>query len=189
MHCRSTRLSVIAIVLASAVLAGASPANAASAREINRDVAAALKRLYATMPAARTLSARAKGILVFPRIVKAGLLVGGQYGEGALLRGGRTTGYYSTAGVSYGLQAGAQRFGYAMFFMTNSALGYLDRSGGWDVGSSPSVVVVDKGAAAGVTTTSAKKNIFVFFFNQQGLMAGLGLQGTKISKLQRGKRK
>ena len=108
--------------------------------------------------------------------------VGAQAGEGALRKGGQTAGYYRTVAVSYGLQAGIQWFGYAMYFMNDEALGYLDKSDGWEIGTGPSIVVFDEGAAGSLTTTSAKDDIYVFFFEQKGLMAGLGLQGTKISQ-------
>ncbi len=156
---------------------------AASAAEINRDVSKALKTLYAKNAAAKSLGAKAKGILVFPRIVKGGFMVGGQYGEGALRQGDRTVGYYSSAAASYGLQAGLQKFGYALFFMTPSALDYLQKTSGWEVGVGPSIVVVDEGMAKSLTTTTAQSDIYAFFFNQKGLMAGLGLQGTKITRI------
>jgi len=157
-------------------------ASAGSAAEIDAKVDAALASLYADNPAARDLAAKAKGILVFPRVVKAGLLVGGHYGEGALRAGGRTLGYFYTSAVSYGLQAGGQAYGYAMFFMTDQSLGYLEDSGGWEVGVGPSVVVVDQGMAKTMTTTTELHEVYAFIFDQQGLMAGLGLQGSKISE-------
>jgi lipid-binding SYLF domain-containing protein len=126
----------------------------------------------------------AKGILVFPSVKKAGFIVGGQFGEGALREGGKTVGYYKTTAASFGLQAGGQKFGYAMFFMTDSALKYLKSSSGWEVGVGPSVVVVDEGVARSLTTTTARSDVYVFFFNQKGLMAGLGIQGSKISQFQ-----
>jgi len=159
------------------------PAIAASAAELNRDAAAALKLLYDSEPAAKTLGAKARAILVFPSIIKAGFIVGGQYGEGALRKGDRTVAYYNTVAASYGLQAGAQSFGYALFFMTDSALKYLDKSDGWEIGTGPSVVIVDEGMARALTTTTAKDDVYAFFFSQKGLMAGLGLQGSKISKI------
>jgi lipid-binding SYLF domain-containing protein len=123
-----------------------------------------------------------KGVLVFPDVLKAGLFIGGQYGDGVLTKDGNTAGYYNTTAASYGLQAGAQTFGYAMVFMTDSALDYLESSSGWEVGIGPSVVVVDEGMAKALTTTTTKEDVYVFFFNQKGLMAGLGIQGTKITK-------
>jgi lipid-binding SYLF domain-containing protein len=154
-----------------------------SEASINQDVDAALAKLYREVPAAKRLAERAKAVLVFPSVLKGGLIVGGQYGEGALRKVGKTVGYYSTAAVSYGLQAGAQSFGYALFFMTDGALKYLDQSDGWEIGVGPSVVVVDQGMAKTLTTTTAKKDIYAFIFSQEGLMAGLGLQGSKITRI------
>jgi lipid-binding SYLF domain-containing protein len=183
----STRLGagLLALALALGMTASARPAVAASAAEINRDVDAALKHLYAKDPSARQLASRAKAILVFPSILKAGFLFGGQYGEGALRRGGKTAGYYNTLSASYGLQAGVQKFGYALFFMTDSALSYLSKSEGFELGVGPSIVVLDEGAAKALTTTTAQKDMYAMFFDQTGLMAGLGLQGTKISRIEK----
>lgn len=155
-----------------------------TAAEIDRDVDFALQDLYESTPAARSLAKKAKGILVFPRIVKAGFMVGAQYGRGGALRvKGRTTGYYNSVSASYGMQAGVQAFGYALFFMNDEALNYLDRSEGWEIGVGPSIVVVDAGKAKTLTTTTAKDNVYAFIFGQRGLMAGLGLQGSKISRI------
>jgi lipid-binding SYLF domain-containing protein len=159
------------------------PACAASAAEIDAGVDAALAKLYEKTPAAKELAKVAKGILVFPDIVKAGFIVGGQFGEGALRVDGKTAGYYSTVAASYGLQIGAQSFGYALFFITDSSLDYLKKSEGWEIGVGPSIVVVDEGIAKSLTTTTAKSDIYAFFFDQKGLMAGLGLQGSKITKI------
>jgi lipid-binding SYLF domain-containing protein len=158
-------------------------AHAGSAAEIDSDVDTALIKLYEKTPAAKELAKVAKGILVFPSIIKGGFIVGGQFGEGALRIGGKTEGYYNTAAASYGLQAGAQSFGYALFFITDKALDYLKKSEGWEIGVGPSVVIVDEGIAKSLTTTTAKSDIYAFFFDQKGLMAGLGLQGSKISKI------
>ena len=179
------RIIGTAIILAMAAMTPMSqhPAMAASAAELNRDAAAALQALYEGTPGAKEIGAKAKGILVFPSIIKAGFIVGGQYGEGALRKRDKTVGYYNTVAASYGLQAGAQSFGYALFFMTDSALKYLDKSDGWEIGTGPSVVIVDEGMARALTTTTAKDDVYAFFFSQKGLMAGLGLQGSKISKI------
>jgi lipid-binding SYLF domain-containing protein len=178
----------IAFAATLALLAGApGTVAAASASEIDRDASAALAKLYQEVPAAKGLAKKAKAVLIFPSVVKGGLLVGGQYGEGALRKRGKTTGYFSTAAVSYGLQAGAQSFGYVLFFMTNSSLKYLDQSEGWEVGVGPSVVVLDEGMAKTLTTTTARDDVYAFIFGQKGLMAGLGLQGSKITRIQPGK--
>jgi lipid-binding SYLF domain-containing protein len=180
-------LKAILLVLAFAAGTFISPNSAAadSAAEIDRDVKSALEKLYAESFSAMGMRKKAKGILVFPTIVKGGFLVGGQYGEGALLKGGETSGYYNTIQVSYGLQAGIQKYGYALFFMTDSAMNWLNKSDGWEIGVGPSIVVVDVGAATSKTTTTLKAEIYGFFFDQKGLMGGLGLQGTKITKIKK----
>ena len=127
--------------------------------------------------------ARAKGILVFPKVVKAGMMVGGQFGDGALRKAGKTVGYYNPVSASYGLQFGAQVSAYVLLLMTDTALTYLDRSEGFEVGVGPSVVVADKGFAKTLTTTTAQSDIYAFIFDQEGAMAGLGLQGSKITKV------
>ena len=180
---------LIAVLLVAAMAAGTlinpKSATAATAAEIDRDVQAALKTLYAKSPAAKTLGQKAKGTLVFPGIVKGGFMVGGQYGEGGLLKGGKVAGYYNTVQVSYGWQAGAQKYGYALFLMTDSALQWIDKSDGWEIGTGPSIVVMDTGAATSATTTTLQSEIYAFFFSQKGLMGGLGLQGTKITKIKK----
>ena len=155
---------------------------AATAGEISKNAKAALRSLYSSSPAARAVGKNAKAVLVFPSVVKGGFLVGVQRGDGALISHGRTVGYYNTTAASYGLQAGLQKFGYAMFFMNDASLNYLRKSGGWEVGSAPSLVVVDTGMAKSLSSTTLKKGIYVFFFNQKGLMGGLGLQGAKITQ-------
>ncbi len=161
------------------------PAHGASKGEIDREVRAALQTLYDSEPGAKELQGKAKAVLVFPDIVKGGFIIGGQYGEGALLKNGRTVGYYNTVAASYGLQVGVQSFGYALFFMTDEDLDYLEGSDGWEIGSGPSVVIADSGMAKSLSTTTAQEGVFAFFFSQRGLMAGLGLQGTKITQIEK----
>ena len=173
------------LVVAAAIVAGPSMVMAADGPTIDRESAAALESLYDAAPGAKTLAAQAKGILIFPNIVKAGFLVGAQYGDGALLSNGKTAGYYNIAAASYGFQAGVQAFGYAMFFMTDAALDYLQRTEGFEVGAGPSVVVADEGMAKSMTTTTTRADVYSFVFGQRGLMAGVGLQGSKITKINR----
>jgi lipid-binding SYLF domain-containing protein len=154
-----------------------------TAKETDQRASGALKKLYQTEPLAKDLSTQAKGILVFPKITKAGFLVGGAYGEGELLRNGKTVGYYSSIAGSYGLQVGVQWFGYALFLMTDEALQYLDNANGWEIGLGPSVVVVDKGMAKKHSSTTLTQDAYAFIFDQKGLMAGLGIEGSKISKV------
>jgi|SRR3984885_141401 lipid-binding SYLF domain-containing protein len=150
---------------------------------IEADANAALKQLYADTPAAKMIGDKAKAVLVFPNIVKAGFILGAHYGEGVLLENGKLVAHYNSVAGSYGLQAGVQSFGYAMFLMTDNALQYLDKSNGWELGVGPSIVVVDLGKAKSLTTTTLKDDVYAFIFDQKGLMAGLGLQGSKITKL------
>jgi lipid-binding SYLF domain-containing protein len=165
---------------ASIVSAGQS----AEAAQIDREADQALKKLLEDVPEAKTFQKEAKGILVFPSIVKGGFIVGAHYGKGALRKDGATVGYYSSTAASYGLQAGVQSFGYVMFFMNEKALEYLDSSTGWEVGVGPSIVVMDKGAGKSLTTTTGRSDVYAFIFSQQGLMAGLGLQGSKITRIE-----
>jgi len=154
-----------------------------TAAEIDRNVNTALDKLYQTTPMARKMAGIAKGILVFPSIIKGGFIIGGQYGEGALRVHGRTTGYYRSVAASYGLQAGAQSFGYALFFLSDADLKYLKSSEGWEVGVGPTIVVADEGLARSFSTTTVQSGVYAFFFNQKGLMAGLGIQGSKITQI------
>ena len=174
---------LLILLLTTGCMLWAAPAVAGTAAEIDREVGVALVKLHAAAPAAIELTKVAKGILVFPNVIKAGLVVGGQYGEGALLVEGKTVAYYNTIAASYGLQAGAQSFGYAMFLMTDEAMDYLKKSEGWEVGVGPTVVVMDEGMAKSLTSSTAKEDIYAFTFGQKGLMAGIGLQGSKITKI------
>jgi lipid-binding SYLF domain-containing protein len=143
----------------------------------------AYKTLIATTPKAADLRNSATAVLVFPSIIKAGLLVGGQEGNGVLFDpSGKVLGYYNLTAVSYGLQAGAQDFSQVMFLMTPAAVNYLNSSDGWSVGVGPSVVVMDEGTARSMTTTTMQSDVYAFIFGQSGLMAGMGVQGQKITQ-------
>ncbi len=174
-------LPVIFAALAWAV--GPNLSLAADAAEIESEARAALNELYNTNPAAKALGEKAEAVLVFPNILKAGLIIGGQGGNGALFVDNKVAGYYNIAAASYGLQAGAQEFAYAMFLMTDAARKYLDTSDGWEVGVGPSVVVVDDGVARSLTTTTAQDDVYTFIFGQTGIMAGIGIQGSKITQI------
>jgi len=183
---RMTRARIVASVLllaAIVALSGASDAVAASRQELNRDGSRALETLYSTNSAARLLGQKARAVLVFPNILKAGFLFGGQIGEGVLFKRGKPAGYYNTVAASYGLQAGAQTFGYALFFMNDGALAYLDKSEGFELGVGPSIVVVDEGIGKSITSTTITQDVYAFIFSQKGLMAGIGIQGSKITRI------
>ncbi len=176
-------LGTTLLLVAVAGLLSAPAVLAASKAELDRDGPRALKNLYANNTAARLLGSKAKAVLVFPSVVKAGFMFGGQIGEGVLLANGRPVGYYNSVAASYGLQAGVQVFGYALFFMNDSALSYLDRSDGWELGVGPSIVVVDAGVGKSLTSTTITQDVYAFIFDQKGLMAGLGIQGSKITRI------
>jgi len=173
------------ILLLAALLAAASAPRvlAADRQKLDRSAATALETLTASNTAAKLLAEQAKAVLVFPNIVKAGFLFGGQMGDGVLMQNGYPVGYYNSVAASYGLQAGVQVFGYALFFMNDAALAYLSQSDGWELGVGPSVVVVDQGMGKSLTSTTLTQDVYAFIFNQKGLMAGLGIQGSKITKL------
>jgi lipid-binding SYLF domain-containing protein len=179
-----TRTRGAVLLLAATMLSlGASQAHATDRQQLDGNARAALKSLTASTPAARTLAEKARAVLVFPSILKAGFMFGGQTGNGVLLKNGRTTGYYNTMAASYGFQAGVQTFGYALFFMNEKALAYLDESDGWEVGVGPSIVVVDESMGKSLTSTTMSQDVYAFIFSQSGLMAGMGIQGSKITKL------
>ncbi|WP_303828178.1 lipid-binding SYLF domain-containing protein [Asticcacaulis taihuensis] len=158
-------------------------AEAATKADINADSQAALNSLYAGNPTAKLIGSKAKAILIFPSIVKAGLVFGGAYGEGELLMNGGVADYYNSFSGSWGLQAGAQSYGYAVFLMTDSAVKYLKDSSGLEIGVGPTVVVVDEGVARNLSTSTLKDDAYAFIFDQKGLMAGVSIEGTKISRI------
>ena len=158
-------------------------AEAATKADLNHDSEAALNALYAGNPAAKAIGAKAKAILIFPSIVKAGLVFGGAYGEGELLSHGTVEHYYNSFSGSWGLQAGAQSYGYAVFLMTDKAVKYIHDTAGWEIGVGPTVVVVDEGVARNLSTSTLKDDAYAFTFDQKGLMAGVSLEGTKVTKI------
>jgi lipid-binding SYLF domain-containing protein len=150
---------------------------------MNSAATVALKNLYANNPAAKALGSKARAILIFPDVLKGGFMIGAQLGNGVLRQNGHTAGYYNLVAASYGWQVGLQQFGYALFLMNDSAMAYLNNTGGWEVGVGPSVVVMDEGMSRNMTTTTMQKDVYAFVFNQTGLMAGAGLQGSKITRI------
>ncbi|HUN51789.1 MAG TPA: lipid-binding SYLF domain-containing protein [Candidatus Sulfotelmatobacter sp.] len=168
-----------ATVMSTAALA---PAKAATAQDLNRDSEHALQLLYRHNPAARELARRARAVLIFPNIVKAGLIFGAAYGEGELKEGPKVE-YYNSLTGSWGLQAGGQSYGYAVFLMSDKAVHYIHRTHGLEIGVGPTVVVVNQGVAANFSTSTLKDDAYAFIFDQQGLMLGVSLEGTKISRI------
>jgi lipid-binding SYLF domain-containing protein len=175
----ATALAVVALASSSF----ASGAHAASKEDMNRQADQALRQLYERNPAAAAVGHQARAILVFPTIVKAGLVFGGAYGEGELKNGGDVDGYYNSITGSWGLQAGAQSYGYVVFLMNEKAVNYVHRTEGWEIGVGPTVVVVNEGVARNLSTSTLKDDAYAFIFDQQGLMAGVSIEGSKISRI------
>ncbi len=160
-------------------------AHAASAEDLKQDAAQALQTLYKSHPEAEKLSKNARAVLVFPKIIKAGLVFGGSYGEGVMTKGGSFAGYYNSVSASWGWQAGAESYSYAVFLMNDSAVSYLEKSKGWEFGVGPNVVVVNEGMAKNLSTSTLKDDAYAYIFDQQGLMASLSIEGTKVSPIEK----
>lgn len=181
----ATALSLATATVLTATLYSGAAMAASTAAELSKEGAASLQNLYKTHPAALEVSKKAKAILVFPNVVKAGLVFGGSYGEGVLTKSGVESGYYNSISASWGLQAGAQTYGYALFLMNDKALQYLDKTEGWELGVGPTVVVVNDGVAKNLSTSTLKDDTYAFIFDQQGLMLSLSIEGTKVTRIKR----
>ncbi len=170
---------LIGSILVVITLLSASTASA----DLIGDSRRALQQLVAQNPAAAKARSKALAVLVFPDVVKAGFIFGAQGGQGILFLHGQPGGRYRTVAASYGLQAGVQKYGYALFLMNHKAVDWVNNTRGWEIGTGPSVVIVDKGMARTFSTDTLHSGIYAFTFDQQGLMAGLGLQGSKIMRI------
>ncbi len=183
---RSNLVTVIAFSLF--LLSGfwhVQPAVAASAAEINIGADATLQRFKKEISGGAQFLNRAEGVLVFPSVIKAGMVVGGEYGEGALRIGGKTAGYYSTAGASVGFQLGAQSKSVVVVFLTKQALNKFRHSDGWKVGVDGSVAVIKWGVGEDINSIEIKDPVVGFIFSNKGLMYNLTFEGSKISRIKR----
>ena len=158
---------------------------AASATEINIGVTETLKRFKEEISGGEEFLKQAKGVLIFPSIIKVGFVIGGEYGEGALQIGGKTVDYYSTAAGSFGFQLGAQSKSLVLVFMTNDALKNFQASKGWKAGVDGSVAVIEWGVGEDINTIDIEDPILGFVFSNKGLMYNLTLEGSKFSKLEK----
>jgi lipid-binding SYLF domain-containing protein len=152
-------------------------------KSIDASVDGTISRLYTTVPGSRELMSKARGVLVFPSVIQAGFIVGGQYGEGALRVGGSTVGYYSTVSGSVGLTAGGQSKAIIFLFMTQDSLDKFRNSDGWSAGGDASVALVKVGANGVLDTTTASAPVQAFVLTNAGLMGDLSLAGTKVTRL------
>ena len=178
-------MRLVAMMLTALASSAIAPnaALAASASAIDRDAKASLAQLYNNTPGAKALADKAVAVLVFPSIVKGGFIIAGQFGDGALRKNGKAAAYYRSLAVSYGYQAGIQAYGYVLFFMDDASLQYLTNSDGWELGTGPSLVVLDAGFGKNLSTTTLQKGVYAFIFDQKGLMGGVGIQGSKITRI------
>lgn len=185
----NTRRNFQKIMLTTAIMLSVAtvtlPVQGATAEDLNQDAAQALQTLYKSHPEAERLSKTARAVLVFPKVIKAGLVFGGSYGEGVMTRGGSFAGYYNSVSASWGWQAGAESYGYVVFLMNDKAVQHLDTSKGWELGVGPNVVVVNEGIAKNLSTSTLKDDAYAYIFDQQGLMASLSIEGTKISPIKK----
>ncbi len=163
----------------------ANVARAATAEDLHKDADQGLKLLTSTNPVAAAIAKQSKAVLIFPSIVKAGLIFGAAYGEGVLKHGGTIDGYYNSFTGSWGLQIGGQSYAYVVFLMNDKAIDYIHDSEGWEIGVGPTVVFMDEGAAKNLSTSSLKDDAYAFIFDQSGLMIGISLEGTKITEIKR----
>jgi len=171
---------VAAVILVTPAQAGKSK----NTIELESQAKASLEKLYAENAKARHLRTKARAILTFPSMVKAGFLVGVQVGVGVLMDlKGRTIGYYNSTAGSFGYQAGVKGFHYSLFLMSDRAIDRLDTAGGLQLGMGPSLVLVKKGGTMGFTTTTLDKDIYAFIYDSKGVFGGVGLEGTKITKI------
>jgi lipid-binding SYLF domain-containing protein len=180
------RSILLATSLATAVLGVGAirhEARAETSADLNQQSNEAVRALIASNPNAARVAKSAVAILVFPSIVKAGFVFGAAYGEGELQQNGRVDGYYNSFTGSWGLQAGAQSYGYVVFLMNQHALGYLHQSRGWEIGVGPTVVVVNEGVAKNLSSSTLQDDAYAFIFDQKGLMIGISIEGTKITQI------
>jgi lipid-binding SYLF domain-containing protein len=181
-----TRRALCLLVVSMLALAAtARPSAASSAGEIEADVNATLARFYRHVVGSQDLAGRAAGVLVFPSIVKAGIGIGGEYGEGALRIKGKTAGYYNSISASVGFQLGVQARSVIILFMTEDALGSFRRKDGWKVGVDGSVALITLGAGGSIDTNQITKPVIGFILDEKGLMYNLTLEGSKISRIKR----
>lgn len=167
------------------LLFAALPARADDAAQINAEVRQALQEFRKHTSAGSELANRSVAMLVFPKVIKAGIGIGGEYGEGALLVGGRTAGYYNIAGASVGFQLGAQKKSQIILFMTQDALNQFRKVKGWKAGVDGSVALATLGAGGTIDTETAKKPVIGFIFSNKGLMYNLTFEGSKITEIRK----
>ncbi len=180
-----TRRSFILSAGAGMTAACAGGTESTQRNKIDRNVEFAVQQMHAELPFTQQLSDDAAGMLVMPTITKAGLIIGGTYGEGSLLIGNAPVDYYNVAGASYGLQAGAQQYSSVLFFMDSEHLQSFRARNGWTLGADVEYTIVDNSGAAGIDNNTIKDAVYSVVFNQAGLLAGISVEGSKYSRVVR----
>jgi lipid-binding SYLF domain-containing protein len=182
---RSIRQACAVVLFAAVAFAGASDSRAASAAQLDAEVADTLLEFYAQVHGSRELLGKSEAVLVFPSVIKAGMGFGGEYGEGALLTRGRTLEYYNTISASIGFQLGVQKRSVIIAFMTPEALAGFRRVDGWKVGVDGSIALVTVGVGGSIDTNRITSPIVGFIFDGKGLMYNLTLEGSKKTRIRR----
>lgn len=182
MSIKNLSISLLALF---ALVAAAPQSRAASAREIDAGVHETLERFFYSVGGARELAHKSVGMLVFPSVVKAGFGFGGEYGEGALVIGGRNAGYYNTVSGSFGFQIGVQERSVIIAFMTPQALRQFRETAGWKIGADASVAIITVGVGGSIDTNKITSPVVGFILDPKGLMYNLTLEGSKISRISR----
>lgn len=185
----NTRRNFHRIMLTTAALLSVATVNltaqAATAQDLNQDAAQALQALCSEHPEAEQLAKDAKAMLIFPKIIKAGLMVCGSYGEGVMTRNGSFVGHYNSVSNSWGWEAGVDSYGYIVFLMDDKAVDYLAKNKGWEFGVGPNAVVVDGGIAQNLSTSTLQHDAYAYIFDQRGMMTSLNIEGTKVSPIKK----
>ena len=179
-----TRRSLL-IATGACATAAATPSFARSRASIDAAVRAKIEEMQSQLPFTQTLVEHAAGMLVIPRITKAGLMVGGAYGEGALVIGNAPVDYYSVAAASFGFQIGLQQMASVLFFMSSDRLTQFRQRDGWTLGADLEYAVIEKGETAAIDTNTYKDDVFAVVFGQKGLLAGASIEGSKYSRIVR----
>lgn len=182
---KSAMAFMLALIASVTVMGPLSSARAGSAAEIDAAVDATLQEFFYQVRGSRELIRRSAGVLVFPRVYKAGFGIGGEYGEGALLQRGRTVDYYNTVSASFGFQLGAQARSVVIVFTTPEAMHGFERVDGWKVGVDGSVAILTVGGGASIDSTRVVDPVVGFIFDNKGLMYNFTLEGSKISRIYR----
>ncbi len=180
-----SRRAFMASAAAGGLSACAGGTNSRARFTIDEKVVGAVQQMHSELPFTRQLMDDAAGVLVIPTVTKAGLIIGGSYGEGSLLIGEAPVDYYSVGAASYGLQAGGQQYSSALFFMDSEHLQKFRSRPGWTLGADVEFTVLDNAKAAGVDNNTIDEAVYAVVFNQAGILVGVSIEGSKYTRIVR----